>query len=63
MLYKGLRNTVPHSRYGNEIMVIEATGWTDDEYNAQPWDMVTELGIRLQKRAIGEAYHSKHKGK
>ncbi len=56
MLYKGLRpkGTVPSSRYCRELDIIEATGWTHDEYLAQPADLVTELHIRLVKRAAAQ---------
>lgn len=60
MAYKGLRKRVPAARYGALLDVIEATGWTYDELLAQPWDMVTEMMIRLQKRSLAQAQQVKH---
>ncbi len=51
MLYAQQRHTLPSSRYGAVLDVIEATGWTWEQYLAQPADMITELHIRLRERA------------
>lgn len=55
MWYAGSRRSVPASRYGLELMVMEAMHWTLDEYLAQPDDLIDELTIRLTKRAQAEA--------
>lgn len=51
MLYAGQRHTLPGGRYTAALDVIEATGWTWEQYQAQPADLVTELHIRLCARA------------
>jgi hypothetical protein len=63
MAYKGLRKRVPSARYGGLLDIIEATGWTYDELLAQPWDLVTEMLIRLQKRALAQAQPVRKHGK
>jgi hypothetical protein len=55
MAYKGLRKTVPHARYGSILDVLQETGWTLDEYLAQPYDLIDELTVRLQKQALARA--------
>jgi hypothetical protein len=51
MFFRGDRKTVPASRYGAAISIIEATGWTYAQVLAQPDDLIDEFLIRLQKRA------------
>ena len=52
MAFKGQRKTIPSARYGPALAVIEATGWTWEEYLAQPWDLVAEFIVRLDKQAL-----------
>ena len=54
MLYSGGRKTVPASRYGKALNIMETMHWTWDEYLEQPADMIEEMTIRLQKRALAE---------
>lgn len=54
MLYTGQRTSVPSTRYGWMLDVIEATGWTLEELRTQPMDLIEELHIRLSKRAKAE---------
>lgn len=54
MFYKGQRRTVPSARYGGLVDIIEATGWTLAELFAQPWDLITEMTVRQQKRALAD---------
>ncbi len=59
MLYAGSRKAVPSSRYGSILDVMEAMGWTFDDYLAQPADMIDELHVKLHKRALAEAKQTK----
>ncbi len=45
---------MPSSRYGLELAIMEAMHWTYDEYLDQPADLVAELAIRMEKRALAE---------
>jgi len=54
MAFRGSRKTLPSARYAAALNVIEATGWTWDEYLAQPWDLVVELETRIAKRALAQ---------
>lgn len=57
MAYKGLRKTVPSARYGGILDVLEATGWTLDEYLAAPYDLIDEMTTRLHKQALAGKPH------
>lgn len=50
----GGRKTLPSSRYGEALAVMEAMHWTYDEYLAQPYDLIDEELTRLNKRALAE---------
>ena len=50
----GGRKTLPSSRYGNALTVMEALHWTWQEYLDAPWDLVEEELTRLNKRALAE---------
>ena len=50
MFYKGQRHSVPASMYGIVGDLILETGWTMDEYDDQPSDLIDELCIKLSKR-------------
>ena len=54
MAFKGYGKTMPSSRYAAALNVIEATGWTYDEYLAAPWDLVVEEEVRIAKRALAQ---------
>ena len=50
MFYRGKRKTVPHSEYGIVLDILEATGWTWEEWQAQPSDLCDEMIVRFSKR-------------
>ena len=51
MLFEGRRHTVPSSRYGIALDVMLETGWTWQELNDAPADLVDELAILISERA------------
>lgn len=51
MLFRGTRKTVPDSQYGIVLDILEATGWTWDEWRALPADLVDEMTVKFAKRA------------
>lgn len=55
MLYAKQRRTLPSSLYGEVLDVMEAYGWTWDEYCNAPDDLIVEATIRLQKQRQAEA--------
>lgn len=54
MLYARSRHSVPSARYGAALDVMEALGWTYEQYLAAPYDLIDEEMIRLQKRALAQ---------
>lgn len=54
MMFSGSRSTVPSSRYGAEIAVIEMTHWTHEQYLSQPWDLVIEIMTIIDKRNLAQ---------
>jgi hypothetical protein len=52
MVYAGGRRDVPSSVYGNMIGIIELTGWTLEQIADAPADLIDELQVMLQKRAL-----------
>lgn len=66
MFYAGSRKTLPGSIYGVVIDVLETTGWTYEEYLAQPADLIDEMETRLiakSKAAAANAAKMKAKSK
>ena len=61
MFYKGSRKTLPGSIYGVTIDILETTGWTYDEYLAQPADLIDEMEIRMiaKSKAYAQAEANK----
>lgn len=51
MLYRGSRRTVPSTRFGAYLEIIEETGWTWQQLVAQPADLVDEYIVKLSARA------------
>ncbi len=51
MLYRSERSTVPASQYGIVLDILEETGWTWDEWRAQPAALCDEMIVRFRKRA------------
>jgi len=51
MAFAGHRKTLPHSHYGIDLDILLDTGWTWQELQAQPADLIDELRIRYQKHA------------
>ncbi len=58
MFYKGSRKTLPGSVYGVTIDVLETTGWTYDEYLAQPADLIDEMETRMIAKSKAAAENS-----
>jgi hypothetical protein len=52
MLYRGSRSDVPSSAYGNLLDLIEMTGWTLDLIGDAPADLIDEMMLKMQKRAL-----------
>jgi hypothetical protein len=52
MFYRGTARKVPDSRWGGVLDVLEAFGWTYQEYQVQPWDLILEAHVKILKRAI-----------
>ena len=66
MFYGGQRKTLASSLYGVMIDVMETTGWTYEEYLAQPADLVDEMETRLiakSKAAAASAAKMKARSK
>lgn len=66
MFYAGSRKTLASSIYGVVIDVLETTGWTYEEYLAQPADLIDEMETRLiakSKAAAANAAKMKAKSK
>jgi len=55
MFYDGQIDSIPSSRYGTEISVMETMHWSWAEYqdavHNAPAELMDELLIKLQKRA------------
>jgi len=51
MLYRNERSTVPASQYGIVLDIMEETGWTWQEWQAQPAMLCDEMIVRFRKRA------------
>ena len=43
----GVSHTLPSSEYGIALDVLRETGWTYEEYLAQPADLIDELETRM----------------
>jgi hypothetical protein len=52
VFFRGDRNDVPSSLYGALPDLLERTGWTYQEYLEQPDDLVTEMMVRAERRAL-----------
>ena len=63
MLYGGKRRTVPASEYGTVLDVLEETGWTWQEWQAQPHTLCDELLVRFAKRAQQQHREANKSGK
>jgi hypothetical protein len=64
MFYAGQRKTLASSLYGVTIDVLELTGWTYDEYLAQPADLIDEMETRMVAKAkVAAANTAKMKAK
>jgi len=55
MLYARGRKTVPSSAYGIDLDILEATGWTWQEWQTQPATLCTEMRVKFAKRARQQA--------
>jgi hypothetical protein len=63
MLYRGKRTTVPASEYGIVLDILEATGWTWDEWQAQPADLADEMIVKFAKRIHEQNRKARDNGK
>lgn len=63
MLFRGTRKTVPDSQYGIVLDILEATGWTWQEWQAQPSDLVDEMTVKFAKRAHEQNREASKRGK
>ena len=63
MLFRGARKTVPASEYGIVLDILEATGWTWDEWRALPADLVDEMTVKFAKRAHEQSRKARDDGK
>lgn len=56
MYFAGQRKTLPASRYGDLLALMDATGWSYDEalsfYERAPEDLYREFEIRLWKKGV-----------
>jgi hypothetical protein len=51
MFYGGRRKSLVSGAYGVIIDVLESTGWTWEEYLAQPADLIDEMETRMVAKA------------
>lgn len=52
MAFKRGKGSISHGLYTAALNVMDAMGWTWEEYLAQPDDLIAELEIRISKSGL-----------
>ena len=63
MAYRGTRKTIPSSRYGGLLEIMETTGWDWWTLQEQPADLVDEMLVKHTAKNRIEAEQATKAGK
>jgi hypothetical protein len=54
LFFRNGKGIVDSSRWGLELEIIEAFGWSHAEYLAAPHELILEAHVKMTKRALIE---------